>query len=180
VWRFGLWAKIVAIIVSLLVAVAFFWTPFGLMSPTSFFDFMSGVLIIPGALLTIVGSVAAMVARRHGNLTEIPRAGEARGIRVVVGVVALLAVVSGVLTLVSRSTVEAAAQVRQPVRAFEARERIGERRRHDALSSVIRNDDQHAGKVLRALLGPVPCDPDVTRKLVRELSGRLRPTAYSR
>jgi hypothetical protein len=29
--------------------------------------------------------------------------------------------------------------------------------------------------VLRALLGPIPCYPDVARELVRELAGRLRP-----
>src|SRR5918996_1010751 len=66
-------------------------------------------------------------------------------------------------------------QRRELVLPLEACERIEERGRHNPLSSVIRDDDQDAWEVLRALLGPVPCNPDVARELVRELASRLRP-----
>jgi hypothetical protein len=62
VWRFGTWAKIVGIVVALAGIAAMFWTAFGLAAPASFFDFVPGLLVVPGALIDIVGSVAAIVA----------------------------------------------------------------------------------------------------------------------
>jgi plastocyanin len=104
--RFGTWAKIVGIIIALLVGLALFWTAFGLFSPTSFFDFVPGVLVLPGVLIAIVSCIAAMVARRRGHLTTAADGGERRALRIVLAVVVILAVLSGIATAATRSTVD--------------------------------------------------------------------------
>ena len=114
VWRFGTWAKIVAIVVALAGLATLFWTAFGLAYPSSFFDFVPGLLVIPGAIIAIVGSIAGMVANRRGHLVAGREGGERRAIGIVVAVVGVLAVVSAVLSVSSRSnvtTTDAAAQV---------------------------------------------------------------------
>lgn len=108
VWRYGFWAKVVGILVALAVAVMLFWTAFGLFTPMSVFDFMPGVLVIPGALLAVVSCIAAMVAGRRGHMTPVADGGERTGIRVAVGIVVLLAVLSTGLTFASRSSAEGA------------------------------------------------------------------------
>ncbi len=107
VLRFGTWAKIVGVIAAILVSMALFWTAFGLFTPNSFFDFMPGVLVIPGALLAIVACISAIVAGRRAHRAPAPIGGERTGIRVVLGIVIALALLSGVLTFASRSTVGA-------------------------------------------------------------------------
>jgi len=114
VWRFGTWAKIVAIVVALASLAMLFWTAFGLAHPASFFDFVPGLLVVPGAITTIVASIAGMVAHRRGHDVAGRDGGERRAIGIVLAVVGVLAVVSAVLTISSRSTVtttDAAAQV---------------------------------------------------------------------
>jgi plastocyanin len=106
VWRFGTWAKIVGIICALLVAGALFWTIFGLQTPSSFFDFMPGVLLIPGALIAIIASISAIVAKRRGHGSEVAVGGERTAIRVVLGIVIVLAVISGGLTFAGISDVD--------------------------------------------------------------------------
>jgi plastocyanin len=108
VWRFGTWSKIVGILAALAPAVMLFWTAFGLAQPTSFFDFMPGVLVIPGALLAIVACVSAIVAGRRGHASATAVGGEMKTIRIALSVVVGLAVVSGGLTLGTRSTADAA------------------------------------------------------------------------
>lgn len=107
VWRFGTWSKVVAIVIGLAGAGAMFWTAFGLAEPTSFFDFVPGLLVIPGAVIAIVGSVAAIVAARRGHVSVTREGGERRATTAIVAVVGVLAVLSGVLTLTSRTTVDA-------------------------------------------------------------------------
>jgi plastocyanin len=109
VWRFGTWSKFVGIIAALLVAGALFWTIFGLQAPTSFFDFMPGVLVIPGALIAIIASISAIVAKRRGHGSETAVGGERIAIRVVLGIVIVLAVISGGLTFAGISDVDDAA-----------------------------------------------------------------------
>jgi plastocyanin len=109
VWRFGVWGKVAGIVVALLVALALFWTAFGLATPSSFFDFVPGTLVIPGALLAIASSVGAIVAHRRGHLSRSAAGGERAAIRVAIAVVVVLMVLSGVLTAVGRETVDGAA-----------------------------------------------------------------------
>jgi plastocyanin len=108
VWRFGWWGKVVGIVAGVAMVMTLFWTAFGLQSFPSFFDFMPAVLVVPGAVLALVGCISALVAGRRGHLSEHATGGERATVRAALGVVVLLAVVSGVLTLVSRSTVGAA------------------------------------------------------------------------
>jgi plastocyanin len=114
VWRFGTWAKVVAIVVALAGLAALFWTAFGLAHPSSFFDFVPGLLVVPGAIIAIVGSIAGIVASRRGHVVAGREGGERRAIGIAVAVVGVLAVVSAVLSVSSRSnvtTTDAAAQV---------------------------------------------------------------------
>jgi hypothetical protein len=108
VWRFGIWAKIAGIVIAVLVALALFWTAFGLFTPNSFFDFAPGFLVVPGVLIAIVSCVAAIRAARRGDRPAVVTGGEQRGIRIVLGVVIVLAAVSGVLTFAGKSSVDAA------------------------------------------------------------------------
>lgn len=104
VWRFGTWSKIVGIVLGLLTALGLFWMIFGLFVPQSVFDFMPGMLFIPGVLLGVGSCIAAIVAKRRGHRTERAEAGEARGIRIAITALVVGALVSGVLTLTGRST----------------------------------------------------------------------------
>ena len=107
VGRFGTWGKVGGIVAAVLVSGALFWTAFGLAAPTSFFDFMPGVLVMPGALIAIVSCVAALMAGKRAA----PATGsdpEPRAIRVVLTAVVVLAVLSGALTFLSRSSVDEA------------------------------------------------------------------------
>jgi hypothetical protein len=107
VWRFGTWARIVGIIVALLAIGMLWFTAFGLLEPDSVFDFVGGLLVVPGAVIAIVGCVQAVRAGRRGELRSRREGGEGRAINVIVAVVAGLAVLSAVVTFVGRSTVDA-------------------------------------------------------------------------
>jgi plastocyanin len=104
--RFGTWAKVAGIVVALLLAMALFWTAFGLFSPASFFDFVPGLLVIPGVLIAIISCVAAIVAGRRGHVSASPTGGERRALRIVPAVVLILAAMSGIATATTRSTVD--------------------------------------------------------------------------
>lgn len=105
VWWLGTVGKILGVIVSLLVGLALFWTVFGLAFPSSVIDFVPGVLVPLGVLLGLGGSIAAIVARRRGNLDELATTGEQRIMRIALAIALLAVVVSGVLTVTSRSSV---------------------------------------------------------------------------
>jgi plastocyanin len=140
VWRFGTWAKIVGIVAALLLAMALFWTAFGLAQPSSFFDFMPGVLVLPGALLAIVACVMALMAKRRGQVSTRPEGGERRGIQVVAGIAILAVVVSGALSLLTRETAEAGdAAATATLKDFEFAE--GEYTVPAGSRIFVRNDD---------------------------------------
>ena len=141
VWRFGLWAKIVGIIAAVLVGMALFWTAFGLGSPASFFDFVPGVLVIPGALIAIVGSIAAIVARRRGHVTASPERGERTAIRVITAVIGVLVLLSAVLTFASRSTLEDAAAAEATIAMSEFEFGDGRFEVSGGSQVLVRNDD---------------------------------------
>lgn len=98
-----LW-KVVAIILGVLIAVMLFWTAFGLVEPASFFDFVPGVLIVGGLLVTLIAGIGAIRSRRDGVNASAPN-GERRAIRVVLAALAILAVASGVASVLGRETV---------------------------------------------------------------------------
>ncbi|MDX1658333.1 MAG: cupredoxin domain-containing protein [Nitriliruptorales bacterium] len=108
-WRFGTWAAIVGIAASALVAFGLFWVVFGLATPGSPLDFVSGITIPLGAVLGIGGSVAALVQKRRGHLEDHVMPGEKRIVRAVGGLVAVALVVSVSLMFIGRETVDATA-----------------------------------------------------------------------
>lgn len=103
--RFGTWAKIVGAVLALLMMAGLWWTAFGLFAPGSFFEFLSGLLLIPGAILALISCIGAIVAKRRGHVTTAAEEGERKAIRTAFVVVGLAAVVSGVMTVTSRSSV---------------------------------------------------------------------------
>jgi len=107
VTRFGTWSKVAAIVVALLALGGMFWTAFGVSLPASFFDFVPAVLVVPGAVIAIVGSVAAMVAKRRGHASAKPERGERRAIAIVAAVVGVLGVLSAVMSVAGSGTVDA-------------------------------------------------------------------------
>ena len=112
--------RILAALLAFLTGMATFWTAFGLASPQSFFDFVPGVLVLPGALLAMVCCIASVVAQRRGHLSATPVGGERTGLRVAAGAVAVLALISGLLTLTGRETVDSAgADLRVAMDDFE-------------------------------------------------------------
>lgn len=100
-WRFGTWSKIVAIVVALLAAGGLFWIAFGLAFPTSFGDFVPAVTFVVGVVLTLGGAGAAIVHRRRGNVAIELATGERRIMTGATAVVAVAAVVSGLLSFLA-------------------------------------------------------------------------------
>lgn len=105
VWWFGWWAKVVGIIAALLPALAMFWTAFGFARPNSFFDFVPPTLLIPGAFIAVFSCIGAIVAGRRQHAGTAATGGERKAVRVVLGVVLLLAALSAALTLSGQSRV---------------------------------------------------------------------------
>ena len=100
--RPGKVAKAFSIVIALLIAMLLFWTAFGLAAPSSFFDFVPALLVLPGALLALGSSIAALVSRSRGSEAG---AGERRAALAIVTLVGVLGGVSAVLTLTGRDTV---------------------------------------------------------------------------
>jgi len=105
--RFGWWAKLVGCVVAVAMVMTLYWTALSISVFNSFFDFMPAVLVVPGAVLAFASCIAALVAGRRGHAGAASTGRERSGIRVALAVVVLLALVSGVLTLTSRTTVGA-------------------------------------------------------------------------
>ena len=140
VYRFGMWAKVVGIVVALLIAMMLFWTAFGLFAPSSFFDFVPGLLVIPGALIAIPSCVGAIVAGRRGHRTDTAIEGERRGVRIVLTALVMLAVLSGALSIFGRSTAdESQADTVVTLKNFEFDEASYEFERGSTV--LVRNSD---------------------------------------
>ena len=56
-------AKIVAIVLAVLAGFTVFWTIFGLFSPSSVFDFVPALLVVPGVLLALFAGIASIRAQ---------------------------------------------------------------------------------------------------------------------
>lgn len=106
VLRFGAWSKIVGILAALALMMSLFWTAFGLFTPNAFFDFVPGLMVIPGGLVALVCCIAALVAARRGHRTLAPEGGEKRGMRILLSAILALAAVSAVATFLGRTTVD--------------------------------------------------------------------------
>jgi plastocyanin len=110
------WTNIVALVLALMLFMGLWWTVFGLFAgPSSFFDFMPGLLVMPGALIALIGSIGAFRAGRRGDMGVHPKGGERKTIRAAITVVAIAALLSGILTFTSRSTVDDASAAEETV-----------------------------------------------------------------
>ncbi|MDP8970840.1 MAG: cupredoxin domain-containing protein [Actinomycetota bacterium] len=118
VWAFGSWSKVVGIVVSLLIAMALFWTVFGLAYPASLVDFVPGVLLPLGVALGIGGNVAALVSKRRGRLASAATGAERRIVGIVLAVAGLAVVVSGALTLAGQESLQTAGAARATLADF--------------------------------------------------------------
>ena len=106
--RFGTWAKAVGSLLSLMVAMALWWTAFGLLAgPSSFFEFLAGLLVLPGAFIALGSCIAAIVAKRRGHVGNTAAGRERTTVRVVLAIIAVAAVAAGIMTPLSRSTASA-------------------------------------------------------------------------
>ena len=105
-WRFGLWAKILGIVLGLGAGMVVFWLVFGLFVPASFVEFSSGAAFLIGVLLTLGGGIAAIVHRRDERV-EATRT-ERMVDRGALALVALALVVSFPLWLAARGGVDPA------------------------------------------------------------------------
>ena len=137
--RFGTWSKVVGIVTAVLAAGALFWTAFGLASPQSFFDFMPGLLVMPGAITAIVGCIAAIVAARRGHLSTVPEDGERKAIRTVLTVVIAAAAASAILTFTGGSDASGVGDVEVAASDFEFDPQSFEVAAGDSI--LVRNDD---------------------------------------
>lgn len=119
VWRLGLPGRIAGVVGSILGGGAMFWTAFGLAAPASIADFVGGVLFPLGFLMGLGGSIAAIVSSRRGRMATEATRGETRIMRIAVALVALAVAFSGIMTVTSRSTVDAAAAQGAPRVSYE-------------------------------------------------------------
>jgi plastocyanin len=95
--------KVVGMVLGTLLGLALWWTAFGLAYPTSFFDFIPGLIVLPGTLLGLGAGIAAIRANRRGDHGAGPR--ELSAIRGIATVVLVAAAATAVLTVVLRDTV---------------------------------------------------------------------------
>ena len=100
--RHSTMARAASIVLAVLIAGTVFWTAFGLALPASFFDFVPGILVLPGVLLAIGATIAAIRSAKRGVATG---AGERRTAAIVLVVLGVLALASAVLTVTGRETV---------------------------------------------------------------------------
>ena len=95
-------AKAFSIVIALAIGMLLFWTAFGLGLPSSFFDFVPGILVLPGALLALGGTITALVSRSRGRAVG---SGERRAALAIVTLIGVLGGLSAVLTVTGRDTV---------------------------------------------------------------------------
>lgn len=97
------WMRVLAILLALAVGAALFWTMFGLAAPGSFFDFVPGLLVVPGVLIAIGAGIASLVAGRRA--AGGPARRERTAVLGVAATVGVLALVSGIVSVAGRETV---------------------------------------------------------------------------
>lgn len=106
VWRFGTWAKAVAIVVSLLLVLVFLPLLRGIVFPSSPLDFVPGLFAAAGVLLAVGGGVAAILQR--GSLRAGPALVERRIMGGVLATVLVAAAASTLIGLISRTAIDPA------------------------------------------------------------------------
>ena len=142
-WRFGTAGKVVAIVLGLLLMALLPFVAISLGQPDAFVEFSGAVMFALGVFTGVGYSVAAIVRRRDLH-TEATR-GEMRAMRIMLGITALALVVSGVLNLATRSSVDAAAATNATATAtlsdFQFVPATFEATAHEVTTFLVHNGD---------------------------------------
>ncbi len=110
-WRFGVWAQILAALLSFLIlAFVVPFSTFNLLHPEDATDFIPIVLIIAGALLGFVGSMVSLIQRLRKIVRPVGTRTELLALRILLVALGLVVLTSLVLTTTSRTTLTAQAK----------------------------------------------------------------------
>lgn len=109
VWRFdSTWARALGIVATLAVFASVFFLAFGVLQVFSPVEFIVGLLLLVGFLLSLIGGIRAIVAGRRDRMG--PTHGGARlrtGALALIGIAAMISIVGFFLTKSSVSSAEA-------------------------------------------------------------------------
>lgn len=108
--RFGTAGKVIGIVLALALLIpptGVFYAAFSLAAPGAFFEFSGATMYTVGILSALGYTIGSLVRRR--SVAEETTSGEKRAMSVMLGIVVLAVVLSAVMTLTSRSTVDDAA-----------------------------------------------------------------------
>ena len=146
IWRFGSWALVLGAIAGLL-ATGLLYGPFLILSTgsiNSVFDFGVAVVTTVASITALVGSVVAFVQLRRGTARAEATAVERNALRGVAAVVVVLVVMSAVVTLAARDTVEEADRVgaiEVLMKTTEFKTAQLDAKAGETLRIVLKNDD---------------------------------------
>ena len=144
-WRFGKWALVVTALWGLLNLLLWGSVLIRALSyPNSFFDFVLPLLLTVGALLAVVGAIAAFVQQRRGATRTAATRAERRIFGAIVMVLLGLVILSGILHIAGRTTVsteaKAGAIVVEMRNSYLAPERL-EIRAGETTPILVKNND---------------------------------------
>lgn len=109
--RFGVWAQVLAALLSfLLLALVLPFSSFNLSHPEDGSEFIPLLLLLVGSALGFIGSLVSLIQRRRHLLRAAATPAESLALKVMLTAIALIALASLALTAVSRTTLSAEAK----------------------------------------------------------------------
>lgn len=142
--RWGAWAQVLAALLSLLLLLLVVpFSIFNLLHPESAADFVPLMLLAVGTIFGLIGSVVSLIQRVRHTLRAATRT-ESLALRIVLGCIMLLAVLSLALTATARTSVSVASKVNAiQVELRDARYSPShlEAKAGQTIRIVVRNDD---------------------------------------
>ena len=146
IWRFGSWVLVFGAIAGLL-GIGLAYGPFLILSTgsiNSVFDFGAAVVTTVASIMALVGSIVAFVQFRRGTARVEATAVERNTLRGVAVVVAVLVVVSAIVTLAARDTVQKADRagaIEVLMKTTEFRTAQLDAKAGETVRLVLKNDD---------------------------------------
>lgn len=107
VWRLGTVGKALGLVLVVAIMSQVFYVPFSLLFPTAFVEFSGAVMFMVGMVAVLGYGIAGIVRREQAAVSATP--GEIRVMRIMIAIVGVAMVVSAVLNLTTRTSVEATA-----------------------------------------------------------------------